>query len=270
MESNEILTSLAKLEASLNEIESAKEQVSKTIGAYSSVQKQIGDYVKSLNQMAGSVTAIMSALKSQKDSLYKDASGVSEILNAKAAEMISMQNNAVTEIMDSLKVSLDSTKDSFSSDCLKIADSIKHNCDAEIKKLEEQVVDLKTCVANLNALHKYIESSLETINEVKKEICSLRQTVEISQNFQNGQLETIRAGLESLSSRQSKTMNTLSVNLKNAQSVQNKVIADMSATVQSLARKLEENNVKLAKGHTQIMIMIIISILTIIAVAIIK
>lgn len=270
MESNEILTSLAKLEASLNEIESAKEQVKKTIGAYTSVQKQIGEYVKSLNQIAGGVSTIMSALKSQKDSLNEDASHVSEVLNAKTAEMISLQNNAVAKIMDSLKVSLNSTKDSFSSDCLKIVDSIKQNYDTEIKKLEDQVVNLETCIANLNALHKYIEGSLEAINEVMKEICSLRQTVEISQNFQNGQLETIRAGLESLSSRQSKTINSLSVDMKNAQGVQNKVIADMSATVQSLSRKLEENNVKLAKGHTQIIIMVIISILTIIAVAIIK
>lgn len=270
MESNEILTSLAKLEASLDEIESAKEQVNKTIGAYASVQKQIGEYVKSLNQIAGGVSAIMSALKSQKDELYKDATEVSEVLSAKSAEMISMQNNAVGKIMDSLKVSLDSTKDSFSSDCLKISDSIKQNHDAEIKKLEEQVVGLKTCVANLNALHKCIESSLETISEVKKDVYSLRQTVEISQNFQNGQLETIRAGLESLSSRQNKTMNTLSVDFRNAQSEQNKTIADMSATVWSLSRKLEENERKLAKGLTQIAIMVIVSILAIIVVAVIK
>ena len=73
MEANEILTSLAKLETSLNEIESAKEQVQKTVGAYSAVQKQIIDYTKALEAISESITSIIADVRSQRTALNDDA-----------------------------------------------------------------------------------------------------------------------------------------------------------------------------------------------------
>ena len=46
MEASELLTSLAKLETSLKEIESAKSQVKQTVDAYDILQKQISDYTQ--------------------------------------------------------------------------------------------------------------------------------------------------------------------------------------------------------------------------------
>ena len=43
MESNELLASLAKMEASLNEVESARKQVESTVNASSELQKEVRD-----------------------------------------------------------------------------------------------------------------------------------------------------------------------------------------------------------------------------------
>ena len=45
MESNELLASLAKMEASLNKVESARKQVESTVNASSELQKKVREYV---------------------------------------------------------------------------------------------------------------------------------------------------------------------------------------------------------------------------------
>lgn len=90
MESGEILTSLAKLEASLKEIESAKERVQQTVNAYAFVQKQIEEYTKTLDSTAGSIKSIINDVQSQRASLYEDAATLDAFLNAKAEAIVSL------------------------------------------------------------------------------------------------------------------------------------------------------------------------------------
>lgn len=269
MESGEILTSLAKLEASLNEIESAKEQVQRTVGAYASVHKQIGEYSKTLDTIAGSIKAIITDVQSQRVALNEEAAGISAALNAKAAEIVSMQNTSVSAILDSLKTSLDATKDSFSSSCSGTVDAFKQNTEAELKKLDVNVEALKTCAGNLNSLHENIKSTLERIIEVKQDISAFKQAMKESQSTQKTQLEAIKADIAALSSQQNKTSIELSGDLKNIQSVQDKAIADLSATVSSLSSKLDAYEKKLAKGHQAIIILSVLNVLTAIGIAVI-
>ena len=51
MESNELLASLAKMEASLNEVESARKQVESTVNASSELQKEVREYVSAVKAL---------------------------------------------------------------------------------------------------------------------------------------------------------------------------------------------------------------------------
>ena len=62
METNELLTSLARLENTLQEVESAKNQVKQTVDAYEVLQKQIKEYTQSLDSIKSSIQGIISDL----------------------------------------------------------------------------------------------------------------------------------------------------------------------------------------------------------------
>lgn len=264
MESGEILTSLAKLEASLNEIKSAKEQVQQTVGAYASVQRQIGEYTTSLDTIAGSIKAIITDVQSQRTALNEEAAGLSATLNAKAAEIITMQKTSSDAILDSLKTNLDATSDSFSSRCVGTVDAFKQNTEAEIQRLDDNIETLRTCAANLNSLHENIKSTLNKIDEVKQDFSGLKQEMMASQEAQDTKLEAITTDIASLSAQQSSALTNLSRELKNAQDAQDKTIADLSTTISSLYEKLYTNEMNLAKGHTAIIILTILNLLAII------
>lgn len=186
MEANEILTSLAKLEASLKEIESAKEQVQKTVGAYASVQKQIGDYTKALETISGSIKVIINDVQSQRTSLNDDALSILATLQGKADDIISMQNSYVSKTLESLKSTLDATNDSFIGNCTDTTDSLKKNTDEEIKKLDERINELKVCATNLNSLQESIKSTLDKIVEVKQDISDLQNSSKALNNAISG------------------------------------------------------------------------------------
>lgn len=236
MEANEILTSLAKLEASLNEIESAKEQVQKTVGAYASVQKQIGEYSKVLEAVSGSIKCIIDDVQSQRTSLNDDAANIFAILRVKTDEIISMQNSYISKTLESLKSTLDETKDSFLNNCRNTADFLKQNTDEEVKRLDEQIEALKTWTSSLDSLHESIKNTLSQINAIKQSISDLK-------------LEMI------------KTKDTQNAILQKTHNVLNNAIAGLSNSATDIDRKIDVHEKKLEKFRVSIITLITINII---------
>ncbi len=261
MEANEILTSLAKLEASLKEIESAKEQVQKTVGAYASVQKQISDYTKALETTSGCIKGIITDVQSQRTALNDDAASVFATLGAKSDEIISNQNSSISKILESFKSTLEATKDSFTKNCSNTSVSLKRDTDEEVKKLDERIKELKVCAANLNTLHEIIKNTLCKIIEVEQCINDLKAEMLKTQGEQDTLLVQIKDGISSLSSELGNTTKVVSNEVIRSSKTLNTEISTVRDKAIILDEKVENKGKKLGKIGTVIIILTGINIL---------
>ena len=72
MESNELLASLAKMEANLNEVESARKQVESAVNASTELQKVVSEYVSSVKALCVNLQSWESALKARERAILNE------------------------------------------------------------------------------------------------------------------------------------------------------------------------------------------------------
>lgn len=188
METNELLTSLAKLESTLQEVESAKNQVKQTVDAYDVLQKQIKEYTQSLDSIKTSIQGILSDINSQKTSLGQEAMSITAALEAKC-----------NQLLETLKTDLAAANETFAKEGKIITDSFKKSTDDELANLKTTVQSLKECTTSLQALSESIKDTLSQINQLRQEIAELKQSLESSQGAQDALLTEIKTGINSLS-----------------------------------------------------------------------
>ena len=188
METNELLTSLARLESTLQEVESAKNQVKQTVDAYDILQKQIKEYTQSLDSIKTSIRGILSDINSQRTSLGQEAMGITASLESKC-----------NQLLKTLKTDLAAANETFAKEGKIISDSFKKSTDYELANLKTTVQSLKECTTALQALSESIKNTLSKINQLRQEIAELKQSLESSQGAQDALLSEINTCINSLS-----------------------------------------------------------------------
>lgn len=188
METNELLTSLARLETTLQEVESAKNQVKQIVDAYDILQKQIKEYTQSLDSIKTSIQGILSDINSQRTSLGQEAMDITAALESKC-----------NQLLETLKTDLSAANETFAKEGKIITDSFKKSTDDELANLKTTVQSLKECTTSLQALSENIKDTLAQINQLRQEIAELKQSLETSQGAQDALLSEIKTGINSLS-----------------------------------------------------------------------
>ena len=247
MEASELLTSLAKLETSLKEIESAKSQVKQTVDAYDILQKQISDYTQSLDSIKGSIQAIISDLQSQRVSLGEEASGLTAALEAKANQLFAQLSESSQNSLDTLKGNLATINEVFSREGKSITDSFKKNTDDELAELKTIIQSLKDCAQTLLTLDESIKNTLTEINQMRQEVAELKQALMDSQGSQDTVLNNIQDSINALSQKDEQAFSNLSKSLESSKEAQ---IALMNGIKENL-ESLSKNQEKAFSGVTQ-------------------
>jgi DNA repair exonuclease SbcCD ATPase subunit len=182
METNELLSSIANLEANLKEIDSARKQVNKTIQAYENVYRQIDDYAKSLDKVSECILAMVEVVKLNRQNLSAD---LNNELDSKFVEMgkeIARFKATTDSLTDKfakqcdtttieIQKMLSNTKDNFSGDCTSIQMnfsgtvdkslvSFKSSVEAEIFKMENCIKQLNNTLSSISKLHSEIEEKI--------------------------------------------------------------------------------------------------------------
>ena len=188
METNELLTSLARLENTLQEVESAKNQVKQTVDAYEVLQKQIKEYTQSLDSIKTSIQGILSDINGQRTSLGQEAMSITASLESKC-----------NQVLETLKTNLASANETFAKEGKNITDSFKKSTDDELANLKITVQSLTECTTSLQALSVSIKDTLSQVNQLRQEIADLKQSLESSQGAQDVLLSEIKTGINSLS-----------------------------------------------------------------------
>ena len=240
MEASELLTSLAKLETSLKEIESAKSQVKQTVDAYDILQKQISDYTQSLDSIKGSIQAIISDLQSQRASLGEEASGLTASLEAKANQLFAQLSESSQNSLDTLKGNLATINEVFSREGKSITDSFKKNTDDELAELKTIIQSLKDCAQTLLTIDESIKNTLTEINQMRQEVAELKQALMDSQGSQDTVLNNIQDSINALSQKDEQAFSDLSKNLESSKEAQIALMNGIKENLESLSKNQEE------------------------------
>lgn len=240
MEASELLTSLAKLETSLKEIESAKSQVKQTVEAYDILQKQIKDYTQSLDSIKGSIQAIISDLQSQRASLGEEASGLTASLEAKANQLFAQLSESSQNSLDTLKGNLATINEVFSREGKSITDSFKKNTDDELAELKTIIQSLKDCAQTLLTLDESIKNTLTEINQMRQEVAELKQALMDSQGSQDTVLNNIQDSINALSQKDEQAFSDFSKNLESSKEAQIALMNGIKENLESLSKNQEE------------------------------
>ncbi len=210
METNELLTSLAKLESTLQEVESAKNQVKQTVDAYEVLQKQIKEYTQPLDSIKTSIQGILSDINSQRASLGKEAINITAALDSKCKQLL-----------ENLKTDLAAANETFAKEGKIITDSFKKSTDDELANLKTTVQSLKECTTSLQGLSESIRGTLSQINQLRLEIAELKCSLESTQGAQDALLSEIKTSINylidsinALKAAQDKAFNKVDVQFK--------------------------------------------------------
>ncbi|MDR1646415.1 MAG: hypothetical protein LBS05_11485 [Tannerellaceae bacterium] len=220
MDTNELLIAISGLEKNLKDIDSAREQVNKTIEAYKGVHGQVESYTKSLEKVSQNIFSMIDAVKSNRQilgsELDKELKGKFKEMEGKLSDMKAIAQSssekfatqcelATSEIQNTLNKtseSFNSTTTDIQANSKVLANNIltnfRNNIDAETEKLDNCIQQLNNALSNFTKLHLEIEQKIaEYYNPVKRQLKAIEnQNKFLSQAVnKNRKLEFILIGL---------------------------------------------------------------------------
>lgn len=198
METKELLASLAKLESTLQDVESAKNQVKQTVDAYDVLQKQIKEYTQSLESIKNSIHGILSDLQTRRSELESDASGILSSFEAASGQLLANLSESTSGILEELKTKLSKANEVFAKESNDISIGFKNNTEEQLTKLQQSVLALKECTTALEGLQTSVKDTLAEITQMKQGIAELKQSLESSQGVQDALLSEIKSSIGSL------------------------------------------------------------------------
>ena len=170
MESNELLASLAKMEASLNEVESARKQVESTVNASSELQKKVSEYVSAVKALCVNLQSWEDDLRAREGSLSHEYE-----------EAIGRVNATCNEIISSFGIEVEKTSTDF-----------KDKTNPVVEKFTEQIGKLEKHVQELTALRDEIKKTTGEIESVKETLTQISKDLKESQEQQDEVLNDIK------------------------------------------------------------------------------
>lgn len=177
MESNELLALLAKMEASLNEVDSARKQVESTVNASSELQKEVGEYVSAVKALCENLQSWESDLREREGALSREYE-----------EAIKQIGSTCTEVIKSFETEVKKTSTDF-----------KTKTEPVIERFTEQIGKLDKHVQDLNALKDEIKKASSEIQAVKESLSQISKDLKESQDAQDEVLNDIKQKVSDIS-----------------------------------------------------------------------
>lgn len=178
----DINTSLERLEQSLKDIKSAKNQVEKTVKTSNELQGVVAAYVSSMDSL---LTNVKDWLK----------------------EISSFQGSNITGIEKSIvniQKSCDKVIEKFSNSTDKTSENLKQKTEEELSKFETANTKLTSHVDKLTKLDEHLKSATSAIDSVKEKLGEVLKELKNSQNAQDESLEALGKGIEKLCAKSDK------------------------------------------------------------------
>lgn len=170
---------LVQLESDLQSLQSAKEQVEKTVGASAELQKTVGEYVASVKNLCVTMKAWENNLKTRESSLGQDVESSIAAIERTCSTLITAFNTNVDQATTTFQTKTETVLGNF----------IDEN-----NKLTEQV-------KSLNGLREQIKKATEDIQLLKDSLSQISQDLKESQDEQDEVLKGIQQKVTNLPSQ---------------------------------------------------------------------
>ena len=211
----DINTSLERLEQSLKDIESAKNQVEKTVKTSNELQGVVAGYVSSLDSLLANV---------------KD--WVKEISSFQGSNITGIEKTIVN-----IQKSCDKMIEKFTNSTDKVSDNLKQKTEEELSKFESANTKLTSQVDKLAKLDEHLKSATSAIDSVKDKLGEVLKELKDSQNTQDNLLEAIQKGQEGLAEK-NKDIHTLCDEIMKSLSKVSRAIEDVDSTANDSLKEI--------------------------------
>ena len=145
MDAQSILKSLSNLEQKLKTIESARQQVEKTVNAYEGAKAQLTVLTNDFKDIYQELNNVLSEIQNSKNNVSTE---------------VSEKADAVFKVLHTRSVSLEQDANTIKQDFVSACNTANENFSKSIEKSEKDLVD--AMLANLNEVRK------ETVKEIEK------------------------------------------------------------------------------------------------------
>ncbi|MBR1726736.1 MAG: hypothetical protein IJ724_08850 [Muribaculaceae bacterium] len=210
MENNELFKTIERLKESLAEVESARQQVSETVAAYSDTQKEIGSYAAKLNDIKSALNGLITLLQNHK-----------VIINEQSSQAVANLSSTCNTIITNADSKLSRTSAAFAS-----------ASEASIMKMKEQ--------------QRLFDETIEKAGAIKNEVTALASSIRtiqtefsLSQKAQDEAISRIDKTVNSISSQLSTTDTTIN-GISNVLATHGNSLADVKQSLNSLSTSIAQ------------------------------
>lgn len=171
---------LVQLESDLQSLQSAKEQVEKTVGASVELQKTVGEYVVSVKNLCVTLKAWENNLKTRESSLGQDVESSIAAIERTCSTLITAFNTNVDQATTTFQTGTKTVLDNFIDENNKLTEQVESLNDLreQIKKATEDIQLLKDSLSQISKdLKKSQDEQDEALNGIQQKVANLPSQV---------------------------------------------------------------------------------------------
>ena len=230
MDSQEILKSLSNLEKTLQGIESARQQVERTVNAYEGAKAQLSTLTQDFTSIYQELNNVLTAIQNSKNLVSGEVSDKADEVFKELQTRASSLEQVTKTIKDDFVSSCNATSDSFSKSIAKSEkdlldmmtaniNNVRQQTTKEIEKVSGIVTAFNTAVSELQENYKLslsssVDDQKSLLNQVATEFSrSVEQYIVSMRNVKND-MESILERYNTASSRVEEKMTQLETEIK--------------------------------------------------------
>ena len=171
---------LVQLESDLQSLQSAKEQVEKTVGASAELQKTVGEYVVSVKNLCVTLKTWENNLKTRESSLSQDVESSIADIERSCSSLITAFNTNVDQATTTFQTGTKTVLDNFIDENNKLTERVKslNDLQEQIKKATKDIQLLKDSLSQISKdLKESQHEQDEALNDIQQKVTNLPSQV---------------------------------------------------------------------------------------------
>lgn len=216
---NNLYQTIEELKNTLENIDSARKQVSDTVAAYSATQSGIQDYVDKLCGIESALKQLVALLQNNK-----------VIIEQQASSAIANLQTTCTEITAKISEEQEATALSFS-----------ERLNSKIQEIDRHVSTFDNSVKRAESLAKNIKEISDNVANVVQTVKVIRQELSFSQNEQDVVLGRIDGNVSSLMSSCSESAKALNDEINSKATILRNDLGQLKDSNENIIQKLANN-----------------------------
>lgn len=223
-----ILLTLSKLQSSLKEIESAKNQVQSIIDIYEPASKNLSKYTEQLSKFHVEIDDIQLSLNSQINEFEQKVGGAIEVIRTECKSIVDDSNISVSNIVsnadillkragEQFEIGCDKNNELFSNSTATLIEQSQEKIDNGVSKIGEAILSLERLVSNMSKVKLEIAVALEPITALANKIEMLESGIDKNYTQHSKGLMHIASKLDEIHSTQDAFQTNLNESLNKIQ-----------------------------------------------------